>query len=232
MKNVVLASTSTLPGQAYLGYMLPVIKELFSGVKEVIFIPYARPGGMSHDEYTSRVATAFATINLEVRGLHTFDNPADAIQNGEAFFTGGGNTFLLVQQLHALNLMDILRTAVENGKPYFGSSAGSNIAGVNMQTTNDMPIVLPASFRTMALIPFNLNPHYMDPLPGVVGESRETRIREFQVQQPLPVVGLREGSWVRVKGAVVTLEGSEDAKIFEPGKTAYEMKPGTEIRFN
>lgn len=231
MKNVVLASTSTLPGQAYLEYMLPVIKDLFNGVKEVIFIPYARPGGMSHDDYTSRVAAAFATIDLKVRGLHTFDDPAAAIQNGEAFFTGGGNTFLLVQQLHALNLMDILRTAIENGKPYFGSSAGSNIGGVNMQTTNDMPIVLPASFRTMGLIPFNLNPHYMDPIPGVVGESRETRIREFHVQQPLTVVGLREGSWVRVKGDVITLEGSEDAKIFEPGKQAYEMKPGTEMVF-
>ena len=231
MKNVVLASTSTLPGQSYLEYMLPVIKELFSGVKEVIFIPYARPGGMSHDDYTGRVVTAFATIGLKVRGLHTFDNPADAIQNGEAFFTGGGNTFLLVQQLHALNLMDKLRIAVENGAPYFGSSAGSNIGGVNMQTTNDMPIVLPASFQTMGLIPFNLNPHYMDPIPGVVGETREMRIREFHVQQPLPVIGLREGSWIRVKGETVTLEGSEDAKIFEPGKEAYEMKPGTEILF-
>lgn len=231
MKNVVLASTSTLPGQAYLEYMLPVIKDLFSGVKEVIFVPYARPGGMTHDDYTARVETAFATIGLKVRGLHTFDNPAEAVQNGEAFFTGGGNTFLLVQQLHALNLMDILRTAVENGKPYFGSSAGSNIGGVNMQTTNDMPIVLPASFQTMGLIPFNLNPHYMDPIPGVVGESRETRIREFQVQQALPVVGLREGSWIRVKGDVVTMEGSEDAKIFEPGRQAYEMKPGTVIDF-
>jgi dipeptidase E len=233
MKNVVLTSTSTLPGQAYMEYMLPVVKELFSGVKEVIFIPYARPGGISHDEYTSRVATAFAAIGLKVRGLHTFGSPADAIKNGEGFFTGGGNTFLLVQQLHALNLMDLLRTAVENGKPYFGSSAGSNIGGVNMQTTNDMPIVLPASFQTMGLIPFNLNPHYLDPIPGVLhmGESRETRIREFQVQQPLPVLGLREGSWIRVKGEVITLEGSEDAKIFEPGKTAYEMKPGTEILF-
>jgi dipeptidase E len=233
MKNVVLASTSTLAGQSYLEYMLPVIKDLFSGVNEVIFIPYARPGGMSHDDYTGRVVTAFATIGLKVRGLHTFDNPADAVQNGEAFFTGGGNTFLLVQQLHALNLMDKLRTAVENGTPYFGSSAGSNIGGVNMQTTNDMPIVLPASFQTMGLIPFNLNPHYMDPIPGVLhmGESRETRIREFQAQQALPVVGLREGSWIRVKGEQVTLEGSEDAKIFEPGKEAYEMKPGTNIDF-
>ncbi|SFD60569.1 dipeptidase E [Chitinophaga sp. CF118] len=233
MKNVVLASTSTLHGQAYMEYLLPVVKELFNGVEEVIFIPYARPGGISHDDYTSRVAEAFAVIGLKVRGLHTFDSPLSAIQNGQAFFTGGGNTFLLVQQLHALKLMDALRTAAESGKPYLGSSAGSNIGGVNMQTTNDMPIVLPASFNTMGLIPFNLNPHYMDPIPGIphMGESRETRIREFQVQQPLAVVGLREGSWIRVKGERVTLEGSESAKIFEPGKEAYELSPGKEIEF-
>jgi dipeptidase E len=233
MKNVVLASTSTLHGQTYLGYLLPVIKELFSGIEEVIFIPYARPGGISHDEYTSRVTTAFAAINLRVRGLHTFENPVEAVQKGQAFFTGGGNTFLLVQQLHALHVMETLKAAVEGGKPYLGSSAGSNIGGVNMQTTNDMPIVYPASFQTMGLIPFNLNPHYMDPIPGVLhmGESRETRIREFQVQQPLPVVGLREGSWIRVKGGSVTLEGSESAKIFEAGKDAYELSVGKEIIF-
>jgi dipeptidase E len=233
MKNVVLASTSTLHGQTYLEYLLPVIKELFNGIEEVIFIPYARPGGISHDEYTSRVTTAFAAINLRVRGLHTFENPVEAVQKGQAFFTGGGNTFLLVQQLHALHVMETLKAAVEGGKPYLGSSAGSNIGGVNMQTTNDMPIVYPASFQTMGLIPFNLNPHYMDPIPGVLhmGESRETRIREFQVQQPLPVVGLREGSWIRVKGAAVTLEGSEPAKIFEAGKDAYELSVGKEIIF-
>ncbi|GAA3935930.1 dipeptidase PepE [Chitinophaga oryziterrae] len=233
MKNVVLASTSTLHGQTYLEYLLPVIKELFSGIEEVIFIPYARPGGISHDEYTSRVTTAFTALNLRVRGLHTFENPVAAVQKGQAFFTGGGNTFLLVQQLHALQVMDALKAAVEGGKPYLGSSAGSNIGGVNMQTTNDMPIVYPASFQTMGLIPFNLNPHYMDPIPGVLhmGESRETRIREFQVQQPLPVVGLREGSWIRVKGGVITLEGSEPAKIFEAGKEAYELSAGKEIIF-
>jgi dipeptidase E len=233
MKNVVLASTSTLHGQTYLEYLLPVINELFSGIEEVIFIPYARPGGISHDEYTSRVVSAFATLGLKVRGLHTFENPGEAVQKGQAFFTGGGNTFLLVQQLHALHIMDALKAAVESGKPYLGSSAGSNIGGVNMQTTNDMPIVYPASFQTMGLIPFNLNPHYIDPIPGVLhmGESRETRIREFQVQQPLPVVGLREGSWIRVKGTTVTLEGSESAKIFEAGKDAYELNPGKEIIF-
>jgi dipeptidase E len=233
MKNVVLASTSTLHGQTYLEYLLPVINELFSGIEEVIFIPYARPGGISHDEYTSRVVSAFATLGLKVRGLHTFENPGEAVQKGQAFFTGGGNTFLLVQQLHTLHIMDTLKAAVESGKPYLGSSAGSNIGGVNMQTTNDMPIVYPASFQTMGLIPFNLNPHYIDPIPGVLhmGESRETRIREFQVQQPLPVVGLREGSWIRVKGTTVTLEGSESAKIFEAGKDAYELNPGKEIIF-
>jgi len=233
MKNIVLASTSTLHGQAYLSYLLPTIKELFSGIDEVIFIPYARPGGISHDDYTARVATAFASVDLKVRGLHTFDDPADAIRKGKAFFTGGGNTFLLVKQLHELGLMDILREAVEGGKPYLGTSAGSNIGGVNMQTTNDMPIVYPPSFQTMGLIPFNLNPHYLDPIPGLphMGETRETRIREFQVQQDLPVLGLREGSWIRVKGEMVTLEGSEPAKIFEKGKEAYEMQVGSVVSF-
>jgi dipeptidase E len=234
MKNVVLASTSTLHGETYLSYLLPVIQELFAGTEEVIFIPYARPGGISHDDYTAKVATAFAEAGLKVRGLHTFSAPATAIKEGKAFFTGGGNTFLLVKQLHEQQLMDVLRTEVENGKPYLGTSAGSNIGGVNMQTTNDMPIVYPPSFQTMGLVPFNLNPHYLDPIPDLphMGESRETRIREFQEQQDLPVVGLREGSWIRVKRTVVTLEGSRDARIFEKGKEAYELSTGKEIIFN
>jgi dipeptidase E len=233
MKNVVLASTSTLHGETYLSYLLPVINTLFAGAAEVIFIPYARPGGISHDEYTDRVAAVFATAGLKVRGLHTFDAPAAAIRSGQAFFTGGGNTFLLVKQLHELGLMDVLRQEVEQGKPYLGTSAGSNIGGVNMQTTNDMPIVYPPSFQTMGLVPFNLNPHYLDPVPGLphMGESRETRIREFQEQQDLPVVGLREGSWIRVKGDTVTLEGALPARIFEKGKDAYELEVGAPIAF-
>lgn len=233
MKNVVLASTSTLHGDSYLSYLLPVIRELFAGIPEVIFIPYARPGGISHDEYTEKVATVFATAGLQVRGLHTFDDPAEAIQNGAGFFTGGGNTFLLVKQLHEQELMDVLRWEVEKGKPYLGTSAGSNIGGVNMQTTNDMPIVYPPSFQTMGLVPFNLNPHYLDPIPDLphMGETRETRIREFQEQQDLTVVGLREGSWIRVKGAKITLEGALPARIFQRGKAAYELEVGEEIIF-
>ncbi|KAA2243270.1 dipeptidase PepE [Chitinophaga agrisoli] len=229
MKNIVLASTSTLYGEAYLAYLAPVIRELFGNKPEVIFIPYARPGGISHDDYTARVSTAFADFGVPVRGLHTFPDPQQALREGHAFFTGGGNTFLLVKQLHELHLMDVLKQEVEKGKPYLGTSAGSNIGGINMQTTNDMPIVYPSSFRTMGLVPFNLNPHYLDPIPSLphMGETRETRIFEFHTQQNTPVIGLREGSWIRVKGDVITLEGTQPARIFEQGKMPYELEAGT-----
>jgi dipeptidase E len=233
MKNVVLASTSTLYGEDYLAYLLPVMQELFAGISEVTFIPYARPGGMSHDEYTSKAALPFQSLNISLRGLHSFDDPAAALQHSKAFFTGGGNTFLLVKQLHELHLMGLLRQEVEKGKPYLGTSAGSNIGGINMQTTNDMPIVYPPSFATMGLVPFNLNPHYLDPIPELphMGETRETRIKEFHTQQNIPVVGLREGSWIRVKGSEICLEGTQPARIFTPQQDAFELKPGNSVAF-
>jgi dipeptidase E len=232
-KNIVLASTSTLYEEAYLAYLLPVITELYQDIREIIFVPYARPGGISHDEYTKKVADVFATIDIKVTGLHTFDNPAVGLRRGAGFFTGGGNTFVLVKQLHDLQLMSVLKQEVENGKPYLGTSAGSNIGGVSMQTTNDMPIVYPPSFETMGLVPFNLNPHYLDPLPDGkhMGETRETRINEFHSQNKVPVVGLREGSWIRVKGTTTTLEGPLTARIFEKNKTPYELNAGAKIHF-
>jgi len=232
-KNIVLASTSTLYEGTYLDYLLPTIRELYQGITEIIFIPYARPGGISHDDYTARATDFFATAGIKVRGLHTFDDPVAAIHNAAGFFTGGGNTFLLVKQLHELQLMSELKQAVESGTPYLGTSAGSNIGGVNMQTTNDMPIVYPPSFDTMGLVPFNLNPHYQDPIPGTkhMGETRETRIHEFHSQNTVPVVGLREGSWIRVKGKRITLEGTLTARIFQPGKTPYELEAGATISF-
>ncbi|CAL1519432.1 dipeptidase PepE [Chitinophaga sp. MM2321] len=233
MKHIVLASTSTLFGDAYLAYLQPVIKPLFSGIHEMIFVPYARPGGISHDDYTERAAAAFAPLNIRVRGLHTFANPAAAIQTGAAFFTGGGNTFLLVKELKEQGLMDVLKAAVEMGRPYLGCSAGSNIGGVSMQTTNDMPIVYPPGFQTMGLVPFNLNPHYLDPIPDLphMGETREARIREYHTQYSTPVVGLREGSWIYVKDQAITLEGSLPARIFEAGKAAYEIESGTSLTY-
>lgn len=233
MKNIILASTSSLFGQPYLAYLQPVIKDLFAGIDEVIFIPYARPGGLSHDEYTQRADAAFSNMGIRLKGLHSFDDPATAIREGKAFFTGGGNTFLLVKQLLELRLMSVLREEVEEGKPYLGTSAGSNIGGVSMQTTNDMPIVYPPGFGTMALVPFNLNPHYLDPIPGSehMGETRETRISEFHTQNSIPVVGLREGSWIRAKGHDVTLEGKLAARVFEQGKEPYEAEVGSRLSF-
>jgi len=233
MKNIVLASTSTLFGENYLAYLKPVIGELFEGINEIIFVPYARPGGISHDEYTAKAAEAFKAYGIAVKGLHTFSDPATAIQNAKGFFTGGGNTFLLVKQLHERNLMQPLKQAVEGGTPYMGASAGSNIGGINMQTTNDMPIVYPPDFSTMALVPFNLNPHYLDPNPDLKhnGETRETRIKEFHTQNTIPVVGLREGNWIRVKGDAVTTEGSCDTRIFEQGKEPYELAAGSVLSF-
>jgi len=233
MKNIILASTSTLFGGAYLGYLKSQIKILFEGITQVIFLPYARPGGISHDEYTQNAAYFFQEMGIEVIGLHTFQDTIKAVQDATAFFTGGGNTFLLVKQLHDLNLMKSLKSNIEQGKPYLGTSAGSNIGGINMKTTNDMPIVYPPSFNTMALVPFNLNPHYLDPDPDLKhnGETRETRIKEFHTQNDIPVIGLREGSWIRVQGDKITTEGSRDSRIFEQGKTAYEVKPGTELVF-
>ncbi len=233
MKNIILASTSTLFGGEYLAYIKEQIKDLFKGIDSIIFVPYARPGGISHDEYTATAAAFFAGIGIDVKGLHTFADPKLAIQEAKGFFTGGGNTFLLVKQLHEQGLMIELSAAVSSGKPYLGSSAGSNIGGINMQTTNDMPIVYPPSFETMGLVPFNLNPHYLDPNPDLKhnGETRETRIKEFHTQNSIPVVGLREGNWIRVTGDQITTEGSEQTRIFEAGKAPYEVAAGTVLSF-
>lgn len=233
MKNVLLASTSTLYGEEYLDYLLPELSGFFAGVSEIVFIPFARPGGISHDDYTEKVRETFATIGIKVCGLHTFSEPEQAIAEAKGFFTGGGNTFLLVQQLHNSNLMQVLKQRVESGIPYLGTSAGSNIGGLNMKNTNDMPIVYPSDFTTMGLVPFNINAHYLDPDPASThnGETRETRIKEFHVFNDTPVVGLREGSWVRVKDSLVTTEGSRSSRIFLAGMAPYELESGSQLKF-
>ena len=173
-------------------------------------------------------------MNIKVAGLHTFENPVEVLKNAQGFFTGGGNTFLLTKMLHELGLMDILKEEIEGGKPYLGTSAGSNIAGQNIRTTNDMPIVYPPSFDAMGILPFNINPHYLDADPNLKhnGETRETRILEFLTQNDIPVVGLREGSWLRVKGETITLEGNLKARIFEKGKDPCEMETRREFKLN
>ena len=229
--NVLLASTSSLFGGKYLEYIKEKIAELFSGIDEIIFIPFARPSGISYDDYTEIAKNFFAQININVIGLHEFEDKISAINNAKGYFTGGGNTFLLVKMLHEEHLMTVLAENIKSGKPYLGTSAGSNIAGLNMKTTNDMPIVYPSSFDCMGLVAFNINPHYLDPNPLIKhnGETRETRIKEFLTQNEVKVVGLREGNWIRIFGDKVTTEGTELTRIFEKGKEPYELEAGNEL---
>lgn len=225
MKNLLIASTSTVHGGAYLDYLLPELKVHFANCKTIVFIPYARPGGISHDEYMQKVKSVFSTIGIDVKGLHEFSNPKEALQQAEGIFTGGGNTFLLVSQLYEHDVMEVLKEVLESGTPYLGTSAGSNICGLSMKTTNDMPIVYPPSFETLGVLPFNLNPHYLDPDLGSkhMGETRETRIKEFHGFNSEPVLGLREGSWLDVKGDAIVLKGDLTARLFRKGYEPLEV---------
>jgi dipeptidase E len=233
MKNLILASTSTIYGASYLEYLLPDLAIHFKNCKSILFLPYARPGGISHNEYTQFVRLAFAKINIEIKGIHEFDNPIVAIEKAEGIFTGGGNTFLLVTQLYENNIMSVLENTLKNGTPYLGTSAGCNICGLTMQTTNDMPIIYPPSFKTLGLVPFNLNPHYLDAQlqSKHMGETRETRIAEFHQFNSQPVLGLRERSWLEVKGNSITLRGALSARLFRKDQTPIELDANSELSF-
>lgn len=232
MKHIIIASTSTLHGSDYLEYILDDLKTFFNQADEILFIPYARPSGISHDAYTEKAKTAFSKISKSVKGIHTFENPAQAIEKAQAIFVGGGNTFVLLNQLYRNNLMNLLKETVTNGTPYLGTSAGSNICGLTIKTTNDMPIVYPPNFNALGLVPFNINPHYLDPNPNLkhMGETRETRIKEFHNFNTQPIIGLREGSWLLVNGNSIVLKGSLTARIFKHQKTPYEVTPETELK--
>lgn len=231
MKSILLASTSTVHGGTFLSYLSKQLEKLFPETDEILFIPYARPNGMSHEEYTKIAFDTFAKINKKIIGIHTFKESENAIRNAKGIFVGGGNTFLLVSQLYKYKLIQSLREVIFNGTPYLGSSAGSNICGVTMQTTNDMPIVYPPSFKTLGVVPFNINPHYLDPDPSSkhMGETRETRLKEYLTQNNIPVIGIREGGWIRVTGDSIILRGQQTARVFEHGKDPKEISPGNNL---
>ena len=231
MKNCIIASTSTLYGGNYLDYLLPELKLHFQNCKSILFIPYAQPSGLSYDDYTNRVAVAFAELNIDVKGIHEYRNSSIAVKNAEAIFTGGGNTFELVNQLYKHNLFSILSDVINNGTPYLGTSAGSNICGVTMMNTNDMPIVYPPSFLTLGIIPFNINAHYLDPDRSSthMGETRETRIKEYHIYNDTPVLGLREGSWLEVNDSEIILKGTHSARWFEKNKLPREIQTNTKL---
>jgi len=228
---MIIASTSTIHGSEYLEYLLPTLKTFFTTVNELIFVPFARPGGISHDEYTQVAAATFKKININVKGIHEFTNSKNAIENAQAIFVGGGNTFVLVNELYKKNLVKILTEKINNGIPYLGTSAGSNICGPSMRTTNDMPIVYPPSYSTLGVIPFNINAHYLDPDPASThkGETRETRIKEFHTYNQIPVLGLREGSWLLVDDEEILLKGNLKARLFKQNKNPIELLSGSKI---
>ncbi|NMH88539.1 dipeptidase PepE [Flavivirga algicola] len=231
MKNIIIASTSTIHGSGYLDYILDNLSTFFKGIEEILFIPYARPSGISHDDYTRTVRVAFYKINKNVTGIHTYKNPVEAVKKAKAIFIGGGNTFVLTNQLYKNDLIVPLQSAIKKGTPYLGTSAGSNICGLTIKTTNDMPIVYPPSFKALGFVPFNINPHYLDPDKNSkhMGETRETRIKEFHNFNTQPVIGLREGSWLEVNNNSIILKGALTARVFEYNKLPYEVDSGTDL---
>ena len=228
---MIIASTSTVFGSGYLDYLLPVLQVHFKNVNTVFFIPYAMPGGLCYDAYTEIVSKAFSKINIEVKGIHEYKSPKEAILSAEAIFIGGGNTFELVNQLYKHDLINNLKLIIERGIPYLGTSAGSNICGVDMKNTNDMPIVYPPSFKTLGCLSFNINAHYLDPDKDSthMGESRETRIKEFHVFNETPVLGLREGSWLSIENNKIILQGEHTARLFLQNQDPVELQTGIEV---
>ncbi|PCC71347.1 dipeptidase E [Nannocystis exedens] len=229
MTRLLLVSNSTLHGSGYLDHCAEQIEQFLGrGVTRVLFIPFAL---FDRDAYAAQARARFAALGYQLDSLHEADDPRAAVQAAEAVFTGGGNTFRLLRQLYALDVLAPLRERVLSGVPYIGSSAGSNIAGLTIGTTNDMPIVEPPSFCALALVPFNLNPHYLDPDPGSthMGETREKRIEQFHEENPQPVVGLREGSMLRREGPRLSLLGVTGARIFRRGQKPAEVPPGADL---
>lgn len=225
--KLLLASTSTVHGAPYLSYLRDQWAAHFAG-RLVVFVPYARPGGMTWDDYTDRPKSVMAEARITVKGVHEFASVAEAAAAAEGWFVGGGNTFMLRRTLRESGLEPLLDASVRRGIPYMGSSAGINIAGISIGTTNDMPITEVPTLAAMGWVPFNLNPHFIEtPAGGThMGETREQRIAEFHAFNPQPVVGLREGSWITSNGSEHELHGPHSARIFRAGQPATECLAG------
>ena len=222
--RLLLISTSTVHGTAFLEHAFEELRDFLGRTSRVLFLPYALK---DHQAYAARVRAAFESIGFRLDSLHEAPSPADALERAEAVFTGGGNTFRLLETLYHLDLVHILRRRALEGMPYSGASAGSNLACPTIRTTNDMPIVEPPTLDALGLVSFQINPHYVDPDPGSthMAETRETRIREFHEENATPVVGLREGAMLRVDGDSVLLKGIAGARIFRRGQEPIEILP-------
>jgi dipeptidase E len=229
-RRLLLVSTSTTHGTGYLDHCAEQIQDLLGGLRRVLFVPYALH---DHDGYTAKARERYAQMGYELTSAHEVEDPVAAVRAAEALFIGGGNTFRLLARLYEKGLLEPIRERVAAGMPYVGTSAGSNVACVTIRTTNDMPIVEPPSFDALNLVPFNINPHYLDPLPGSthMGETREERLLQFLEENDKIVVGLREGSMLRIEESSVRLLGITGARIFRRGRDPQEHKPGDALDF-
>ena len=227
-RRLVLASTSKVHGTGYLDHLVPWIERLLAGVERLLFVPYALH---DQDGYAGQVRERFAELGIEVDGIHRAADPVAAVEEAAAIFVGGGNTFRLLDRLQRGELLEPIRSRVAGGMPYMGASAGSNIAGLTIKTTNDMPIVRPASFEALGLVGFQINPHYIDPEPGSthMGETRDTRLREFHEENETPVVALREGALLEIAGDRVSVAGSPGGKLFRRGEEPSALLEGDRV---
>lgn len=227
-KRILLISNSTLHGSGYLDHAEAELRSFLGDVKRVLFVPYAL---FDRDQYAATAQQRFQKLGYELTSIHAASDPVQAVSETDALFIGGGNTFRLLQALYEFELPGPIRERVSRGLPYIGSSAGSNVAGPTIKTTNDMPIVEPPSFDALGLVSFQLNPHYLDADPNSthMGETREERILQFLEENDTPVIGLREGAMLRIEHGQTILRGSSGARIFRKGKDPEEVVPGAQL---
>jgi dipeptidase E len=230
--RLLLISNSTNAGEPYLQHPKEQIADFLHGINRVLFIPYAAVT-FTFDEYESKVQQRFSEFNIEVNSIHRFTHPQKAVHNADAIIVGGGNTFQLLKLMNQSGLLEVIRARVEAGIPYIGWSAGANVACPTIRTTNDMPVAEPPGFGALNLVPFQINPHYLDEHPeGHAGETREQRIMEFLELNPdTYVIGLREGTMLRIENSRNELLGRRPARIFRKGFPAIEKNPGDDIDF-
>lgn len=228
MKRILLISNSTLYGSGYLDHAETEIRSFLGNVKRVLFVPFALH---DRDGYTATAQKRFEKMQFELSSVHTASDPKRAVLDNDAIFIGGGNTFRLLKAIYDFDLLDPIRQRVEAGMPYIGSSAGSNVAGPTIKTTNDMPIVEPPSFNALGLVSFQINPHYIDADPNSrhMGETRDERLLQFLEENDTPVAGLREGAMLRIENGETILRGSSGARIFRKGLDPVETLPGAHL---
>lgn len=211
--NLLLLSSSRVGKTEYLAHAKDLIKSHLNGIDEILFIPFAGVT-ISYDQYTQMVQDALADLSIKVVGIHQTEQMQQAVQNAKAIVIGGGNTFHLLYQLYQNGLIELIQQQCNNGTPYIGWSAGSNVAGLTIKTTNDMPIIQPPSFDALALLPYQLNPHYTDYTPpGHNGETREQRLQEFMVVNNSPILGIVEGTGLQLSKGKLRLVSSDPAQL-------------------